>query len=152
MDPDQAVFDIQTMEEGLSQSLAGQRFLMRLFGTFGGLAVVLAAVGIYGIVSYLVTERTREFGVRIALGAQREDVVKLVVSGVLKTTAVGVLIGIAGSLALTRLIAQFLYGVQIYRSLDLFIGLAAVHRCCSGSQLHSRAPCNKGRSGSGAAV
>lgn len=112
VDPDQAVFDIQTMEDGLSESLAGRRFLMRLFGVFGGLAVVLAAVGIYGIVSYLVTERTHEFGVRIALGAQRNDVVKLVVRGVLKTTAVGVLIGVAGSLALTRLIAQFLYGVK----------------------------------------
>jgi putative ABC transport system permease protein len=112
VDPDQAVFDIQTMEAGLSESLAGRRFLMRLFGVFGGMAMLLAAVGIYGIASYLVTERTREFGVRIALGAQRKDVLGLVLRGVLKTAMVGVVVGVAGSLALTRLISQFLYGVK----------------------------------------
>ena len=112
VDPDQAVFDIQTMETGLSESLAARRFLMRLFGVFGGTAVLLAAVGIYDIASYLVTERTREFGVRIALGAQRKDVLGFVVRGVLKTASLGVVIGIAGSLALTRLISQFLYGVE----------------------------------------
>jgi len=132
VDPDQAVYDIQTMEAGLSNSLAGRRFMLRLFGIFGGLAVLLAAVGIYGIVSYLVTERTHEFGVRIALGAQRKDVLSLVVSRIVKTTVVGVFIGVAGSLALTRLISRSLYGVTATDPLTyslmsvLLVGVAVV--------------------------
>jgi putative ABC transport system permease protein len=112
VDKDQAVFNIESMEQGLDESLSSYGFLMRLFGIFGGLAVMLAVVGIYGVMSYSVTQRTHEFGVRLALGAGRGDVLRLVIMRGLKITVIGVVIGIAGSLALTRLISGMLYGVK----------------------------------------
>jgi putative ABC transport system permease protein len=112
VDKDQAVFDIQSLEQAISSWVAPQRFWMRLFGIFAGLAVLLAAIGIYGVISYSVSQRTHEIGVRMALGAERNDVLKLVLRQGLKLALIGVAIGIAGSFALTRLIAQFLYGVK----------------------------------------
>ena len=109
---DQALFGIQTLEQGLGEWLSFPRFQMNLFGIFGGLSLVLAAVGIYGVMSYLVTQRTHEIGVRVALGARHSDVLRLVIVRGLKTTVIGLVLGIAGSLALTRLIARFLFGVK----------------------------------------
>jgi putative ABC transport system permease protein len=106
VDKDQAVFDFMTMEQRLAEWLTPQRFYMRLFGIFAGLALLLAVVGIYGVMSYSVSRRTHEIGVRLALGAERVDILKLVVRQGLKLTLIGVAIGIAASLALTRLIAQ----------------------------------------------
>ena len=111
VDKNQAVFDIMSMEQVLSEWLAPQRFAMRLFGIFAGLAVILAVVGIYGVMSYSVSMRTHEIGVRLALGAERRDVLKLVLGQGLKLAVIGVAIGIAGAFALTRLVAGFLYGV-----------------------------------------
>jgi putative ABC transport system permease protein len=83
-----------------------------MFGIFATLAVILAVVGIYGVMSYSVSRRTHEFGLRLALGAERDDVLKLVVRQGLKLSLVGVVIGIAGALAMTRLVSGFLYGVK----------------------------------------
>jgi putative ABC transport system permease protein len=111
VDNDQAVYDIMTMEDRLSESLAPWRFQMRLYGIFAGLAVTLAAVGIFGVMSYSVSQRTHEFGIRMALGAHRGDVLKLVMKRGLVLALIGVAIGVAVALGLTRLIASELYGV-----------------------------------------
>ena len=112
IDKDQALFEVQTIEKGLSESLAFPRFQMNLFGIFGGLALLLSAVGIYGVMSYVVTQRSHEIGVRVALGANYRDVLRLVLTRGLTTTVTGLVIGIAASLALTRLIAGELFGVK----------------------------------------
>lgn len=95
VDKDQALFDVQRVEDALSDSVSFPRFQMRLFGIFGGLALILATVGIYGVMSYLVTQRTHEIGLRVALGAGRGDVLRMVIGRGLKTTAVGLGVGIA---------------------------------------------------------
>jgi putative ABC transport system permease protein len=112
IDKDQPVSNISTMEDVLSESIARQRFSMLLLGIFAALALVLAAVGIYGVMSYSVAQRTREFGIRIALGAQGSDVLKLAVGGGLKLVLVGVLIGLAAAFILTRVMSSLLFGVS----------------------------------------
>jgi putative ABC transport system permease protein len=112
LDKDQVVFDVMTLERMISTFVAPQRFWMQLFGIFGGLAVFLAVVGIYGVMSYSVERRTHEIGIRMANGAQRRDILKLVVGHGLRLALIGVAIGIGVSLALTRLVAQFLYEVK----------------------------------------
>ncbi len=112
IDKDQALFDVHSMEVALSDRMGFPRFQMRLFGIFGGLALVLAAVGMYGVMSYLVTQRTHEIGLRIALGARRGDVLGMVISRGIKITIAGLAAGVAASLGLTRLIAGFLFGIQ----------------------------------------
>src|SRR6266480_4451103 len=102
---------VRTMEEILSASLAFHRFLMLLLVAFAGLAVALAAVGIYGVMSYLVTQSTREIGVRIALGAQPRQVLGVVLGHGMLLAGLGAIVGVAGSLALTRLLRSQLYGV-----------------------------------------
>src|SRR6266699_655112 len=102
---------VRTMEEILSASLAFHRFLMLLLVAFAGLAVALAAVGIYGVMSYLVTQSTREIGVRIALGAQPRQVRGVVIRHGMLLAGIGAIVGVAGSLALTRLLGSQLYGV-----------------------------------------
>ncbi|HKP88254.1 MAG TPA: ABC transporter permease [Blastocatellia bacterium] len=111
VDKDQPVSNIRTMDEVLAQSVAPRRLNMLLLGIFAVLALVLAAVGLYGVMSYSVTQRTREIGIRMALGAGRGDVMKLVVGqGMILATA-GVAIGLVASLVLTRFMASLLYGV-----------------------------------------
>lgn len=120
-DKNQVVFDIMTMEQDLSEQLVYWRFYVKLYGIFSGLAVVLAVVGIYGVMSYSVSRRTREIGVRVALGAGRHSVLRLVVRQGLRLTLIGVAIGIAGAMALARLIANLLYGVKAIDPLTLGI-------------------------------
>src|SRR6184192_676282 len=110
---------VRTMEEILSASLAFHRFLMLLLVAFAGLAVALAAVGIYGVMSYLVTQSTREIGVRIALGAQPRQVRGVVIRHGMLLAGLGAMVGVAGSLALTRLLASQLYGVTPTDALTL---------------------------------
>ena len=112
LDPDQPVTDIRTMDQALEESIGDSRFYMSLFGVFAGIAVLLAVVGIYGVMSYFVSERTHEIGIRVALGAFPSDVITLVGKLGLKLTLIGVAIGIGLAIGLTRLIAQFLVGVK----------------------------------------
>ena len=112
IDPDQPVSNIRTMKEVLDDSLGPRRFPMLLLITFSLLALVLAAVGIVGVVSYSVAQRTHEIGIRMALGARRTDVLRLVVSRTMLWVAVGVGLGLIGSVSLRRLLAGLLYGVS----------------------------------------
>ena len=100
------------MDEFVSDSVAAPRFRTLLLGTFAALALVLAAAGIYGVVSYWVTQRTHEIGVRMALGASRQDVMKLVLGQELAWALGGVGAGLAAALALTRLISSLLYQIR----------------------------------------
>jgi putative ABC transport system permease protein len=111
VDPDQPIANIQTMTERISNSVARPRYTATLVSLFAVLALVLAAVGIYGVVSYSVLQRTREIGIRIALGAQRRDVLLLGLKQGLGLTVLGVVVGIAGAFALTRVLGSLLYGV-----------------------------------------
>ena len=111
VDVDQPAYDILTVEQLLADTLSPSRFYVRLLGLFGVIALILAAIGIYGVVSYSVSQRRHEIGIRLALGANRADVVRLVLMQGLKLTAAGVVAGIAGALALTRFIVSALYGV-----------------------------------------
>ncbi|HXJ93930.1 MAG TPA: ABC transporter permease [Terriglobia bacterium] len=108
----QTIFDVRTMERVVSDSVAGRRFSMLLLGVFAGLALVLAAVGIYGVISYTVTQRTHEIGIRMALGAERSNVLTLVVEDGLRLLLIGVGVGLAAALGLTRLMSSMLYGVR----------------------------------------
>ncbi|HEY0100826.1 MAG TPA: ABC transporter permease [Pyrinomonadaceae bacterium] len=112
VDKDQPVSKIRTMEEIVSESVARQRFSMLLLGIFAALALVLAAVGIYGVMSYSVAQRTREFGIRMALGAQRRDVLKLAVGQGLKLVIAGIVLGLGASFLLTRVMSSLLFNVS----------------------------------------
>ncbi len=109
---EQPVYSVRSMEEIVSASIAGRRFSMLLFGIFAALALVLAAVGIYGVISYSVAQRTHEIGIRVALGARPGDVLRVVVAQSMTPVLMGVAIGLAASLGLTRLMANMLYGVK----------------------------------------
>ena len=111
-DPNQLIWRTQTMDELLGKSLAPRRFNMMLLATFAGVALVLAGVGLYGVMSYTVTRRTHEIGIRMALGAQRGDVLRLVVSQGLALTLVGVALGLACALALSRVLTSLLFGIS----------------------------------------
>ena len=111
VDKEQALSSVRTMDQVLTESLSGRRFNMTLLMTFAGLALVLAAVGVYGVMNYSVMLRRRELGIRIALGARALDVLRLVLGQGLALTLIGVGVGMAGAYALTRLMASLLYGV-----------------------------------------
>jgi ABC-type antimicrobial peptide transport system permease subunit len=100
------------MRERLAGSLAQKRFSMLLLGLFAGVALLLAAVGIYGVMAYMVAQRTHEIGIRMALGAASSNVVLLIIKQGMAVTAVGVAAGVAGAMALTRFMSSMLYGVS----------------------------------------
>jgi putative ABC transport system permease protein len=112
LDRELPVYDVGTMSQVVSESSEQQQFVALLLGLFAGAALVLASVGIYGVISYSVAQRTHEIGVRMALGAQQNDVLKLVVWRGMKLAAVGVAAGVVAALGLTRLMASLLYGVR----------------------------------------
>jgi putative ABC transport system permease protein len=112
MDKDQSVADIQTLDKVVSASLAQPRLNTLLLGAFAAVALLLAAIGIYGVISYSVALRTREIGIRIALGAEPGDVLNLVIKHGLILAMTGAAIGLIGALSLTRLMSSLLYGVQ----------------------------------------
>ena len=112
MSAEQVIFAPQTMDEIISATLSTRRFSMVLLATFAGLALTLACIGLYGVVSYAVGQRAHEIGVRMALGAQRADVLRMVLMQGARMAAVGVAIGLAAALALTQLMAGMLYGVK----------------------------------------
>lgn len=111
VDPEQSVYDVRTMTAVVGRSLAQRRLTMTLIGAFGGIALLLAAVGVYGVVSYGVTQRLREFGIRVALGATRRDVTRLVVRQGLSTAIVGAAIGLVVALALAGAMSSLVFGV-----------------------------------------
>ena len=125
IDKEQALTDVQTMDQVLTSSLSGRRFNMTLLMTFAGVALVLAAVGVYGVMNYTVTLRKRELGIRMALGAGRMDVLRLVLGQGLKLTLIGVAAGLISAYALTRLMASLLYGVTATDYIT-FISISAV--------------------------
>src|SRR5580700_2412005 len=114
IDPNQPIVKIRTMEDNMAATVAQPRFRTWLIGIFAALALLLAAVGIYGVMSYSVTQRTNEIGIRVTLGAQPNDVFRTVVGEGLRYALLGVAIGVAAGLALTRLLASFLYGISAY--------------------------------------
>lgn len=111
-DIDQPVFEVRTLEEMRSAGQASQRLVTSLLSSFAGIALLLAAIGIYGVIAFSVGQRTREFGIRLSLGARRIDVMNLVVGKGLLLAAVGIAVGLAGAFVLTRLLSSLLYGVN----------------------------------------
>ena len=135
LDKDQAVFNIRTMEQALAESIAARRFSTILLVVFALLALTLAAVGIYGVISYSVAQRTREVGIRMALGAQTSDVLNLVIRDGLKLVLIGIAVGLAGALLLTRLMKTLLFGVTAtdavtYVTVAFALVIVALLACC----------------------
>ena len=114
MSNEQVVFGVQTMDSLIAQSLASRRFTMTLLTVFAALALLLASLGIYGVISYVVTQRSPEIGLRMALGARRFDILTLILSGGGRLAAVGVAVGLAAAFGLARLMSSLLYGVGAY--------------------------------------
>jgi putative ABC transport system permease protein len=125
IDKDQPVFAISTMEELVRNSVATRRMTLVLLGLFSGLALILGAIGIYGVISYSVAQRTHEIGIRMALGAPRGDVFRLVVGEGLKLAGVGIAIGIAAAFGLARLMSSLLYGISA-TDFETFMGVAVL--------------------------
>jgi putative ABC transport system permease protein len=113
IDPALPIFGMQTMSDTVADSLARPRFLSLLLGAFSVIALALAAVGIYGVMAYSVSQRTQEIGVRVALGARSSDVMKMVLGQGTKLAAVGVGIGLVGAFALTRVMSTLLFEVSV---------------------------------------
>jgi putative ABC transport system permease protein len=111
-DPDQPLSDVRTMDDILADSLSQQRFSMLLLASFAGLALVLAAVGIYSVLAYAVRQRQREIGIRLALGAQLNDVLRMVVAEGMRPALIGVALGLAGAFVLKRTISSLIFGVS----------------------------------------
>lgn len=112
VDPDEATASFRTMDDVVAQSAAGDRFNTLLLGAFGAMALFLAAAGIFGVLSYVVTQRTREIGLRVALGAEPGDILSVIVGQGMRLALAGVAIGVAGSFAVTRWMSNFLYDVK----------------------------------------
>lgn len=135
IDPRNVIYNVKTMDDVVAGSLATRKLTMILLSVFAGLAVVLACVGIYGVISDLVGQRTQEIGVRIALGAQRQDIWRLVLGQGIRLALAGVAIGIMAALGLTRLMENQLFGVSAHDPLTfaavglvlLFVALAACY-------------------------
>ena len=124
-DASSVIYLARPMEEIVDNSIATQRLAMILLSVFSALALVLSAIGIYGVISYLTSQRTQEIGIRVALGASSRDVLGMVLGEGMKITLIGVALGLGAALALTRMIAQLIYGVGAWDPVT-FVGVAAL--------------------------
>jgi ABC-type antimicrobial peptide transport system permease subunit len=124
LDPEQAAGELRTFDQYMARSIATPRFTAILLGTFAALALLLAGFGLYGVMAYSVAQRSREIGIRMALGAQSGDVRSLVVNQAVRLGAAGLIIGIAGALAVTRVFDSLLFGVTASDPLT-FAGVSA---------------------------
>jgi putative ABC transport system permease protein len=134
VDPALPVYDVVTMEERLSNSVAARRFNLLLLGGFAALALLLACVGVYGVIAYIVTGRTQEVGIRMALGAQSADVVRLFIKQGMALVMLGVGIGLLGAYALTRVMSSLLFGVSAndvgtFAGVTMLLSLVALLAC-----------------------
>jgi ABC-type antimicrobial peptide transport system permease subunit len=119
------VYGTETMSDVIADSLAAKRFAMVLLGVFAALAVLLSSIGIYGVISYVVGQRTHEIGIRMALGAERGSVLRMILQQAGEMVLLGVVVGLAAALALTRLMASMLFEVSAHDPLT-FLGVAVL--------------------------
>ncbi len=143
LDSDLAIYNVGTIEQLLSGSLAQKRFTMTLLGVFAAMALLLAAIGIYGVISFGVSQRTHEFGVRMSLGASRGALIQLVLSQGFKLSATGLLLGVLGSLAASQLLSGLLFEVQPtdpfnLLAVALFLGAVALLACLTPARRAGR--------------
>ena len=134
MDPDLPLFGVKTMEEYLAASVAAPRFNTTLLSIFAGVALVLTVVGLYGVMSYSVAQRTNEIGIRMALGAQGRDVLMMIVKQGSKLILIGLAIGLFGAFVVTRLVASLLFGVTAkdpvtFTVVAMLLGIVALLAC-----------------------
>jgi putative ABC transport system permease protein len=134
IDSEQPIADVRTMDEWLARSLEGRRSPMLLLALFGGVALVLSAIGIYGVLAFGVAQRAREFGIRQALGADRRAILSLVLKQGLRSAGAGIVLGLIGSLALTRYLQTLLFGVgahdiPVYAGVTLLLLTVATAAC-----------------------
>ena len=134
IDPDQPVAAVRTMNDWIDLSVAGARYRTMLLGIFAGVALLLASTGIYGVMSYSVAQRTHEIGVRMALGARRWDVLKLVIRQGMLLVVIGVILGLFGAFALTRVMSSLVFGVTTkdpvtFAAVALVLTLVALIAC-----------------------
>jgi putative ABC transport system permease protein len=143
LDPELAIGKVNSMDELVSKSTSQQRSNMLLLSLFAAVALILASVGIYGVVSYMVTQRTHEIGLRMALGASRSDILKLIISRGMRLTVVGIILGIAGAYGLTRAIRSLLFDVStldvaIFVIVPLIFAIIALFACFFPARRASR--------------
>jgi putative ABC transport system permease protein len=134
LDPEFPVFGVRTMDELLSASMARRRFSLFLMSVFAALALLLAALGIYGVMAFLVSQRVQEFGIRLALGAQPRDILTLAFRPGLVLTSMDIAIGLVASLMVTRLMSSLLFGVSAsdpltFAAVPALLGIVALTAC-----------------------
>jgi putative ABC transport system permease protein len=134
LDKDQPIYNVRTMDDVVANSLGTRRVSMQLFAVFGCAALLLAAIGIYGVMAYTVTQRTQDIGIRMALGAQTADVLYMVLRQGMTPVLIGIGIGLAGALGLNRVIASLLFGVNAadpmtFVAISLLLGFVALLAC-----------------------
>lgn len=131
LDPDLPLYNVRTMVQRVDDSLARRRFTMLLLGAFAGLALALATTGVYGVIAYLVSQGTREIGIRLALGATRMNIITLIVRQGMSLAFAGVALGLAGAYALVRLMQSLLFGISstdalTFTAIPLLLGAVAL--------------------------